>query len=56
MRDGLIHKVDDDLLSATRVGIMDLRYAKPLGPNGLLRRQPESRIAADVDWDVFSGQ
>jgi hypothetical protein len=54
--DGLIHKIDDDLLSAIRVGIMDLRYAKPLGPSGLFRRQPESRIAQGSDFDLFTGQ
>jgi phage terminase large subunit-like protein len=54
-RDGLIHKVDDDLLSAIRVGIMDLRFAKPLGPHGLFRRQPEAR-AVDNDFDLFTGQ
>src|SRR5262245_13202800 len=32
--DGLIHKVDDDLLSAIRCGLMDLRYAKAIGLNG----------------------
>jgi len=52
--DGLVHKVDDDLLSATRVGIMDLRFAKPLGPNGLFRRQPEATIAEGTDFDVFN--
>jgi hypothetical protein len=52
--DGLIHKVDDDLLSATRVGLMDLRFAKPLGPHGLFRRQPEAR-AVDNDFDLFTG-
>ena len=54
--DGLIHKVDDDLLSATRVGIMDLRYAKPLGPHGLFRRPPEAKNAGSADWDIFTGQ
>jgi hypothetical protein len=39
---GLIHKVDDDLLSAMRVGLMDLRFAKPLGPSGSFR-QPSSK-------------
>jgi phage terminase large subunit-like protein len=54
--DGLIHKIDDDLLSAIRVGIMDLRYAKPLGPSGLFRRQPEARIAESANWDIFTGE
>jgi Terminase RNaseH-like domain len=29
---GLVHKVDDDLLSAIRVLVMDIRYAKALAP------------------------
>ena len=53
--DGLIHKVDDDLLSATRVGLMDLRYAKPLGPHGMFRRPPEA-MTVEENWDVFTGQ
>jgi phage terminase large subunit-like protein len=54
--DGLIHKVDDDLLSATRVGLMDLRYAKPLGPHGLFRPPPGARIPINNDFDLFTGQ
>ncbi len=29
-KDGLIHKVKDDFMSATRIGIMALRFAKPV--------------------------
>lgn len=50
---GLIHTVDDDLLSAIRVGLMDLRYATPLGPTGSFGRSREPHIAKDVDFDVF---
>jgi hypothetical protein len=49
----LIHKVDDDLLSAIRVGLMDLRFAKPLGPGGGFQRS-EQRIARGLDFDYFS--
>jgi hypothetical protein len=59
----LIHKVDDDLLSAIRIGLMDLRYAKPMGPTGRgpdgsfdHRGREEQRIARDVDFDVFTGE
>jgi phage terminase large subunit-like protein len=58
----LIHKVDDDLLSAVRIGLMDLRYAKPLGPAGFGpagsfdHRGSEQRIASGVDFDVFTGK
>jgi len=54
---GLINKIDDDLLSAIRVGLMDLRYAKPLGSGGPFDRGNEQQqIARNVDFDVFSGQ
>jgi hypothetical protein len=52
---GLIHKVDDDLLSAIRVGLMDLRHAKPLGPSGSFHR-PHPKIAKDVDFDLWTGK
>ena len=57
--DNLIHKVDDDLLSAIRVGLMDLRFAKPLGgPNSFVssRRAPQSQLAKNVDFDVWTGE
>jgi hypothetical protein len=56
---GLIHKVDDDLLSAIRIGLMDLRYAKALGPAGMGGgfQRNEPRIAKGVDdWDIFTGR
>jgi len=53
---GLIHKVDDDLLSAIRVGLMDLRYAKPLGAAGSFARSREPQIARGLDFDVFTGR
>jgi hypothetical protein len=52
---GLIHKVDDDLLSAIRVGIMDLRHAKQLGPTGSFRER-EPQVAKNVDFDVWTGK
>jgi hypothetical protein len=51
---GLIHKVDDDLLSAIRCGLMDLRYARPLGPTGSFARSQAPRMARDIDFDVFA--
>src|SRR5262249_13124469 len=53
----LIHKVDDDLLSAIRVGLMDLRYAKPLGSAGspLWREDRAPTMARNVDFDLFTG-
>jgi phage terminase large subunit-like protein len=55
---GLIHKIDDDLLSAIRIGLMDLRYAKPMGEFAraqLNRHGPGSRRMRD-DWDIFTGR
>lgn len=46
-QDGLLVKEDDDLLSATRVGIMDLRFAKTEGTDprqAARQRQPEQDI------------
>ena len=46
-KNGLIVKVNDDLLSATRIGVMDIRHAKPvpLGPSifGLYPAQNQPR-------------
>jgi phage terminase large subunit-like protein len=58
---GLIHKVDDDLLSAIRVGLMDLRYAKPLNRFGQVERPKQQRFARgsvnhpDGEYDIFGG-
>jgi phage terminase large subunit-like protein len=55
---GLIHKVDDDLLSAIRVGLMDLRFAKPLGPAGSFARpaalNTDAAIRARSEYDLFN--
>jgi phage terminase large subunit-like protein len=56
-KDGLIVKTNDDLLSATRIGIMQLRSAKvvPLGPTR--RDLPVSGLARGInDWDIFTGE
>lgn len=52
-KDGLIVKIRDDLLSATRIGLMMLRYARPvpLGPASAARRGPGT--ASDIDFDLF---
>jgi hypothetical protein len=49
----LIHKVDDDLLSAIRVGLMDLRFARELGPAGSFAQTRGATMARDVDFDLF---
>ena len=56
---GLVHKVDDDLLSAIRVLCMDIRYAKVLAPErpGYGFRRPDvSAVAKNVDFNLFTGE
>jgi phage terminase large subunit-like protein len=51
---GKVNKVDDDLLSATRVGCMDLRFAKTVDNfPARLRASSEVQIADGVDAEVF---
>jgi phage terminase large subunit-like protein len=52
--DGLIVKVDDDLLSASRIAMMMRRYARPL-PDYDFRRQSnaQQRMASNVDFAVI---
>lgn len=53
---GKVVKVDDDLMSATRVGCMDLRFAKTFQDFPAMRRALQADvIAAGTDFDVFSG-
>jgi phage terminase large subunit-like protein len=56
-KDGLIVKVRDDLMSATRIAIMAKRHARlvPLGSLGGKRYQPEGRneIARGTDFNPF---
>jgi len=49
-----IVKLYDDLMSATRIGVMALRHAKQ-GPLGSKRppRSTEPKVAKNVDFDVF---
>jgi len=55
-KDGKVVKVDDDLMSATRVGLMDLRYAKTFESfPAMARMGAVSPIAAGTDFDVFTG-
>lgn len=55
-KDGLIVKTHDDLLSATRVGIMQLRSAKAV-PLGSTRRNVSRgpQMASGVDFDPWTG-
>jgi hypothetical protein len=55
--DGLVRKVDDDLLSATRVLCMDIRNAKAVERFNPPRRTgaAASPVADGVEFDVFTG-
>jgi hypothetical protein len=52
-KDGVLVKVNDDLMSATRVWVMARRFAKlvPLGGTAFKRRN--DGVAKGVDFDVF---
>jgi hypothetical protein len=50
-KDGRIVKAHDDLLDATRYGVMMLRMAREVRDGKIKRRR--SRVARDVDYDVF---
>jgi len=52
---GLVHKVDDDILSAIRVACMDIRFAKaPEKFRGYAaKRSAQQPVAADVDFELF---
>ena len=51
---GLVNKVDDDLLSATRVGCMDLRFARPMRDFAGVQTAAAAPIADGVDFDVWA--
>jgi phage terminase large subunit-like protein len=54
---GLVHKVDDDLLSALRVLCMDIRFAKVLvanrpGQGGFMRPDNRQAVASGLDFPL----
>ena len=51
-KDGRIVKAHDDLLDATRYGVMLLRMAREIRDGKIKRRR--SRVARDVEYDVFN--
>ncbi len=54
-KNGLIVKLNDDLMSATRIGVIDIRHAKsaPLGGGtAIMRARPKQA----PDTNPFSGQ
>ncbi len=55
---GLVNKIDDDLLSAIRVLCMDIRFAKPTAEFMQFRSRRSSAVAvvaAGTSFDVFTG-
>jgi len=52
-KDGMIIKVRDDILSATRVAVMMRRYARPVNFGGKVAGQRSSGIADGVDFPLF---
>jgi phage terminase large subunit-like protein len=55
-KDGMIVKVRDDLMSATRIAIMAKRHARlvQLGPEREGARRGREQMARGIDFDVFS--
>lgn len=49
-RDDKIVKINDDLLSATRVGIMQLRSARPV----MFGKKEKNIVATGLDFDLFT--
>lgn len=48
-----IVKQNDDLMSATRIGCMALRYARAVDAEWLAREGKTARVAKDVDFPIF---
>jgi hypothetical protein len=54
--EGVVNKIDDDLLSAIRVLVMDIRHAKPVDQFLRARRSGQSTVAKNVNFDLFTGK
>jgi len=56
-KDGMIVKLKDDLMSATRIAIMAKRFARAvaLGPEAEGGRSSSASLATGVDFDLFTG-
>lgn len=55
-KDGLVVKIDDDILSAIRIGVMAIRKAKGFREFREYVRPSQAAVAAGADFDVFTGQ
>lgn len=54
-KDGKIVKIKDDLMSATRIAVMQKRSAKAVGLGGQAGQLPTASMATGTDFDVFTG-
>lgn len=52
-KDGLVVKIDDDIMSAIRIGVMAARNAKAVEQFQPFDRVVSSKIAEGMDFDVF---
>jgi hypothetical protein len=53
-KDGMVQKVHDDLMSASRIGVMGRRFGRPLPIlGGKYQRKRAQAVASDVDFDYF---
>lgn len=52
-KDGQIVKIKDDLMSATRIAIMDKRNGRAVGLGGKRAKRKSDGMAKNVDFDVF---
>jgi phage terminase large subunit-like protein len=55
-KNGLIVKINDDLMSATRQAVMDIRYAKSVHPLNTYRLANQNRPRNAAPTDPFSGR
>lgn len=53
-KDGQIVKVRDDIMSATRIAVMSLRFSKAVPLGGPMGKRTNVTMAQDVDFDVFN--
>jgi hypothetical protein len=53
---GLVNKIDDDLLSAIRVLCMDIRFAKAMGEFRGFQQRRRQPVEPYPDFDVFTGR
>lgn len=54
-KDGMIVKEADDLMSATRIGLMARRYARAVAMGSYVGQRRRSTMAQGLDFDIFGG-